>query len=111
MNRWPLRLIWLIEAIVVLIVIYFEPTYCVRGHLWREAFYEGRPTSYWRAELERWDVNKELGFGWMGYRDTVFRRNATPFERFRERWFPSHAPEGDWHQKVVTKALIWMHNQ
>src|SRR5205814_525263 len=32
---------------------YFEPTHCVRGWLWGEAFFDGRPTSYWRGVIER----------------------------------------------------------
>jgi hypothetical protein len=29
----------------VLLAVYFEPTHCVRGWLWGEAFFAGRPTS------------------------------------------------------------------
>lgn len=78
-----------IEALIVLAVIYFEPSYCIRGMLWREAFFDGKPTSWWRAELERWEVNKEPGISWMGYRETVFHRNPTRIDAFREHWFPT----------------------
>jgi hypothetical protein len=54
MKTWLRILITCIEAAVVLTVVYFEPTHCVRGVLWREAFYEGKPTSYWRERIERW---------------------------------------------------------
>jgi hypothetical protein len=54
MKRWLRILIPLFEATIVLAVIYFEPTYCVRGELWREAFFEDRPTSYWRKRIDRW---------------------------------------------------------
>ncbi len=37
----------------VALAVYFEPTYCVRGWLHGEAFFDGRPTSYWRAVVER----------------------------------------------------------
>ena len=33
--------------------VYFEPTHCVRGWLFGEPFFEGRPTSYWRTVVER----------------------------------------------------------
>jgi hypothetical protein len=32
-----------------LIAAYFEPSHCVRGWLWGEAFFDGRPTSFWRG--------------------------------------------------------------
>jgi hypothetical protein len=34
------------------VLAWFEPTYVVRGWLRGEAFYQGRPASYWRRELE-----------------------------------------------------------
>jgi hypothetical protein len=33
--------------------VYFEPSHCVRGWLFGEAFFEGRPTSYWRTVVVR----------------------------------------------------------
>src|ERR1051326_4083015 len=54
MKRWLRILIPVIEATIVLGVIYFEPTYCVRGKLWNEAFFEDRSTSYWRDRVDRW---------------------------------------------------------
>lgn len=97
-----------IEALIVLAVIYFEPSYCIRGMLWREAFFDGKPTSWWRAELERWEVNKEPGISWMGYRETAFHRNPTRIEAFRERWFPNvhqpPVPEGAMEQVMAVLA-------
>lgn len=40
------------EAAAFLLAVYFEPSYCVRGHLHGEAFFDGRPTSYWRGVVE-----------------------------------------------------------
>jgi hypothetical protein len=37
----------------VLLAVYFEPSHCVRGWLWGEAFFDGRPTSYWRKIVRR----------------------------------------------------------
>ena len=54
MSKRKRILIGLIEAAVLLSAIYIEPTHVVRGTLWGEAFFEGKPTSWWRAELERW---------------------------------------------------------
>jgi hypothetical protein len=57
---WKRCRIWLsLLALGVALAVYFEPSHCVRGWLWGEAFYDGRPTSYWRPHcdewLERWD--------------------------------------------------------
>lgn len=48
-RRAPL----ILGAIVVLsaVAIMFEPTGVVRGRLMGEAFFEGRPTGYWRSQL------------------------------------------------------------
>ena len=47
------RRTWLIVALFACtaLVVYFEPTRCVRGWLWGESFFDGRPTSHWRAVL------------------------------------------------------------
>jgi hypothetical protein len=42
----------LIALTSVALVVYFEPSHCVRGWLWGEAFFDGRPTSYWRVVVE-----------------------------------------------------------
>ena len=49
--------IWIVavEVVIVLSCIYHEPSYQVRGVLWGEAFFNGRPTSYWRSRFLQWD--------------------------------------------------------
>ena len=74
----------------VLVASYFEPTRCVHGWLWGEAFFDGRPTSYWRRELERWDVN-EIVFPWgrseySGRLQCYFSRKPTWFDKIKEPW-------------------------
>ena len=60
MRRKLLLLFTAAEALLVLLAVYFEPTYCVRGSLWDEAFFDGRPTSWWRCELGHWEINGVL---------------------------------------------------
>ncbi len=43
-----------IALLGVALAVYFEPTHCVRGWLWGEAFFDGRPTSYWRDRSDEW---------------------------------------------------------
>ena len=52
MNK---RRLIMIAAVLFAAVLaaYFEPTYCVRGWLRGEAFFDGRPTSYWVAVIEQ----------------------------------------------------------
>jgi hypothetical protein len=108
MNRGLRLLIVGIEAVIVLAVIYFEPSYCVRGILWREAFFDGKPTSYWRDELNQWEVTKEYSISWLGYSETVYHRNPTRIEAFRERWFPAAQiePIPDADLDLLLKALL-----
>ncbi len=47
-------LLAILEAAFILVAVYFEPSYCVRGKLWGEAFFDGRPTSYWRVRCDEW---------------------------------------------------------
>ena len=50
----------LIAVLGVALAVYFEPTHCESGGwLWGEAFFEGRPTSYWRSVVER-DLQVDL---------------------------------------------------
>jgi hypothetical protein len=52
---WKRPRTWLLLAalIGIALAVYFEPSHCVRGWLWGEAFYDGRPTSWWRGVIER----------------------------------------------------------
>ena len=58
MKRKSLILFAFVEALLVLAAIYFEPTYGVRGQLRGEAFFDGRPTSWWRRDMQHWKVNR-----------------------------------------------------
>jgi hypothetical protein len=51
---WKRRRTWLLLVALtgVALAVYFEPSHCVRGWLWREAFFDGRPTSYWRGVIQ-----------------------------------------------------------
>jgi hypothetical protein len=82
----------IIEAAALLVAVYFEPACCVRGHLHGEAFFEGKSTSWWRQELDRWDVTSEITLNWRGWEELQFRRNARWFEQFQDRW---HAAKPD----------------
>ena len=53
MKKQHRILIATFEAAIVLAAVYFEPTCCVRGTLCGEAFFDGKPTSWWRHELGR----------------------------------------------------------
>src|SRR5262245_31600042 len=48
--RWSLILV-----ILAAFVVWLEPTRVVWSWLRGEAFYQGRPTSWWRTELSRWE--------------------------------------------------------
>src|SRR5208283_3169558 len=90
-RRWPWLL--LVALIGVALVVYFEPSHCVRGWLWGEAFFDGRPTSFWRGVVER-----DIAFGPPELRDEQapspnwrqsFCRQCTDFIGYRERRFSS----------------------
>jgi hypothetical protein len=73
--------------------LWLEPTRVVWGWLRGEAFYQGRPTSWWASELERWDCQVAFASflgpeGEKGCRriERFYRKN-TEFEQRWKRWF------------------------
>ena len=82
MKKWPLLLAGTIEALLVFSAVYFEPSFCVRGRLHGEAFYDGRPTSYWAGEIERWQSASTICEV-----ENYERRSAWP------RFLRGHVPE------------------
>src|SRR5262245_34308260 len=48
--RWSLLLV-----LLAAFAVWLEPTRVVWGWLRGAAFYQGRPTSWWRTELNRWE--------------------------------------------------------
>src|SRR5262245_44514842 len=113
MNRWLRLALALAEAAFVLAVVYFEPTYGVRGALHGEAFYDGRPTSYWRDELERWDVKRVTmrrhSLEWCGSMPirsrTVYTRRSTWFEQQQARLRSSTAQSTDIEEFMMAEAF------
>ncbi|MBI3409865.1 MAG: hypothetical protein HY040_16120 [Planctomycetes bacterium] len=89
--RKKLALTVLSLAALVTLGIWLDPTRVVWGWLRGEAFYKGRPTSYWSALLDKFEVAPEEenelpsgdGGGYLFYRGPL------------ERWFPSLFPEPD----------------
>src|SRR5687767_1959385 len=82
MKLWLQFLITLLEASIVLAAVYFEPSFAVRATLCREAWFDGKPTSWWRDELHRWEIKR-------GFRRTEFSRKSSHFEQWHDRWFTS----------------------
>ena len=89
MKRWQRYAVSTLEVAAVLSVAYFEPTHSVRGTLRGEAFYNGKPTSWWRHELDCWDVSSVLLTNQLAGVDgrlIFYERKLTWFEQQRERW-------------------------
>ena len=55
--RWSLIVVTL--AAFAAFAVWLEPTRVVWGWLRGEAFYQGRPTSWWRQELVHWGIVKQ----------------------------------------------------
>ena len=89
---------WILLALLLTlgVGVYFEPSHCVRGWLFSEAFFEGRPTSYWRTIVVRDLRNGLVILGEVPW---------PPPNRF-ERWLGSvgYQPETAWSGKLIDKA-------
>lgn len=82
MNPRTRILAGIVEAAAFLVAVYFEPTYCVRGHLHGEAFFDGKPTSWWRRELENWEVEVDPHAPWRCRYSC--KRKSTRFDKITE---------------------------
>jgi hypothetical protein len=102
-RRWLTRV--LVFAILAAFAVWLEPTRVVWGWLRGEAFCQGRPTSYWRAELGRWE--KTVGYGMGPTRFEIWTRDAHWLENwFLERTMPeSEGPPQPMGANVGVDAL------
>ena len=86
--RWSL-----IVVILAAFAVWLEPTRVVWGWLRGEAFYQGRPTSWWRSEIVQWKRINHFGSG-PHTADWRYERNSTLFESFVSRF--AKLPERTW---------------
>jgi hypothetical protein len=96
MKKWLRRLLIAIALVGLTLGILYEcATHVGRGWLFGEAFFDGRPTSWWRRELAQWEIidatpalmlfdgkgNQHLGPSF------IYQRDLTWWDRLRQ---------GDW---------------
>src|SRR5262245_5326857 len=87
MRKWLRVLVVAIEGMIVVTVVYVEPTHGARGTPWGGAFYDGKPTSWWRQELADWEI-LESRPAFFGGRDLLYgkRYRASWSERVHWEW-------------------------
>ena len=83
--RWSLLFVFLAAF-----AVWLEPTRVVWGWLRGEAFYQGRPTSWWADELGRWDMHMQFAMGGLDGKRIcmhrlIYERTDTKFEEFWKR--------------------------
>ncbi|MCI0681257.1 MAG: hypothetical protein L0Y71_04065 [Gemmataceae bacterium] len=118
--RWSLVL-----AIVTGFAVWLEPTRVVWGWLRGDAFYRGRPTSWWAAQVRPWgsdvvpinDGVDGFKFGTStppeGFQAVVIilQHQDTPVRAWFKRWVQLHDPawpevlDGDPHAESVLREL------
>jgi hypothetical protein len=81
--RWSLILV-----ILAAFAVWLEPTRVVWGWLRGEAFYQGRPTSYWAERIRPWDSYCE--FGGDGGLVVRIRYCYVPNTGAAQRWLINH---------------------
>ena len=81
--RWLLILITL-----AVFTVWLEPTRVLWGWLRGEAFYQGRPTSYWRDAISRWEKCGMSSLNWQeeSFDTWYFCYRASDFEKWLERF-------------------------
>jgi hypothetical protein len=93
LSCWSIML-----AILVAFVVWLEPTRVGWGWLRGEAFYEGRPTCWWRTELERWD-----GPYYWSY--PTYRRRDSSFEVYLKKVLPTKESELDLEARDEERSI------
>jgi hypothetical protein len=86
------RLVLLLIGLSGLALAYLDPTRCVHGWLRGEAFYDGRPTSYWAAEIQKWEFEIAVCNCLDSWTEGFSRRS--PWPPWLERIFPM--PRAEW---------------
>ncbi len=82
--RWSLIL-----AMLTAFGVWVEPTRVVWGWLRREAFYQGRPTSYWAEQIRPWKRSPYCSFFWTGggvIENHQFRAARPPWSQWLNRY-------------------------
>src|SRR5262245_38218644 len=99
--------------ILAAFAVWLEPTRVVWGWLRGEAFYHGRPMSYWAREIGRWYVNAKGGWSrreerytvWnLSYKRGLFERLIDRFREPPNRVFPI-VLNGDPQAETVLREL------
>jgi hypothetical protein len=70
--------------------LYEAGTHVVRGWFAGEAFYDGRPASYWAAEIQRWE--KGASFGGAFQQHQIYQRRSA-LHRELDRFLPGARSE------------------
>jgi hypothetical protein len=106
--RWSLILV-----ILAAFAVWLEPTRVVWGWLRGEAFYQGRPTSWWHKELDKWHYSQYATFsnGRMRVTRKSWYREPNLFQRHFPKYFqenPAHfpLPDGDPASRAVLTELM-----
>ena len=98
MRRWVVRgSVSFLLGLLIAAALYECSTHVVRGCLRGEAFYDGRPTSYWRTELQYWNAADADHFRSPALFDEhvvrpktfIFTKNRTSFQKWCNRWMPN----------------------
>ena len=85
----------LILVILAAFAVWLEPTRIVWGRLRGEAFYQGRPTSYWRMEFARWG------------KSIAYAKDATGQERRDEFWCRNRDWLEEWLEPEESREWTW----
>src|SRR6266542_4730578 len=88
------KLRWLLILVILAAFgVWLEPTRVIWGWLRGEAFYDGRPTSWWALELENWEAQSTGSTIWMDQYGSPPDLNAT--------YWRSPSPWEQWFTKFI----------
>lgn len=94
------RCLSFVLVVGLLVLAYFEPTHCVRGWLHGEAFYDGRPTSFWRKV-----VVYSLRINWDDFASNITWRDRLEARLGHEPYYTSYRLVSDVNANPVLEEL------
>jgi len=108
--RWSLILV-----ILAAFAVWLEPMRVVWGWLRGDAFYQGRPTSYWASQIARWEFCGTFSWNWrsekhatwnFSYKSNALEQWLDRYPKFQWPAFPAVLTDDPAPQEILEELAL-----